>query len=119
MSAFRVSASRVLLSHRSLALLPLSSACLSSPHPGKTLIARDLNVAAQLSLDHNLDTITLAGDRVDKKGALTGGYSDFGGRSRLQAQADIAATQDRFADLQKEIVAIKNELRSQTKRQRA
>ena len=79
------------------------------------MIARDLNVAAQLSLDHNLDTITLAGDRVDKKGALTGGYSDFGGRSRLQAQADIAATQDRFADLQKEIVAIKNELRSQTK----
>ena len=77
------------------------------------MIARELAVAADLSREYNLDTITLAGDRVDKKGALTGGHLDFGGRSRLGAQADIQATHERHEQLQAEMATVQKEIRSQ------
>lgn len=51
---------------------------------GKTIICPDLNVASQYARSHGLSAITLAGDRADKKGALTGGYHDPR-RSRLEA----------------------------------
>ncbi|CAB4408988.1 unnamed protein product [Rhizophagus irregularis] len=43
---------------------------------GRSVICVDLNVAATLAKSHDLDGITLDGDRVDRKGALTGGYLD-------------------------------------------
>lgn len=51
---------------------------------GKTIICPDLNVAGQYSRSHGLSAITLAGDRTDKKGALTGGYYDSN-KSRLKS----------------------------------
>lgn len=51
---------------------------------GKTIICPDLNVASQYARSHGVNAITLAGDRADKKGALTGGYHDPR-RSRLEA----------------------------------
>lgn len=51
---------------------------------GKTIVCPDLNVASQYARSHGLSAITLAGDRADKKGALTGGYHDPR-RSRLEA----------------------------------
>jgi len=78
---------------------------------GKTLIARDLSVGANIAREYNLDTITLQGDRVDKKGALTGGHIDLAGRSRLGAQADIQATRERHDQLQKELAAVQAEIR--------
>ncbi len=61
-----------------------------------------------------MDTITLAGDRVDKKGALTGGHLDFNNKSRLGAQADIVATADTYNDLQKQLGAVQAEIRGQS-----
>lgn len=49
---------------------------------GKTLICRNLEVAIQIARTSNLDCITLDGDQVSHKGALTGGYFDTR-RSRL------------------------------------
>ncbi|XP_013782387.1 structural maintenance of chromosomes protein 3-like [Limulus polyphemus] len=49
---------------------------------GKTLICRNLEVATQIARTSNLDCITLDGDQVSHKGALTGGYFDTR-RSRL------------------------------------
>lgn len=49
---------------------------------GKTLICRNLEVATQIARTSNLDCITLEGDQVSHKGALTGGYFDTR-RSRL------------------------------------
>lgn len=49
---------------------------------GKTLICRNLEVATQIARTSNLDCITLEGDQVSHKGALTGGYLDPR-RSRL------------------------------------
>ncbi|CAG5133454.1 unnamed protein product [Candidula unifasciata] len=43
---------------------------------GKTLIARSMEVATQFARTQNLDCITLEGDQVSRRGALTGGYYD-------------------------------------------
>nr|XP_018262378.1 chromosome associated protein [Kwoniella dejecticola CBS 10117]OBR84536.1 chromosome associated protein [Kwoniella dejecticola CBS 10117] len=51
---------------------------------GRTIICEDLQTAAQYTRSHNLNAVTLEGDRVDRKGALTGGYHDVR-RSRLDA----------------------------------
>ncbi|KAL8567919.1 hypothetical protein ACOMHN_059041 [Nucella lapillus] len=52
---------------------------------GKTLIARNMEVATQIARTQNLDCITLDGDQVSRRGALTGGYYDSR-RSRLDLQ---------------------------------
>lgn len=48
----------------------------------KTLICRSMEVATQIARTQNLDCITLDGDQVSRRGALTGGYYDTR-RSRL------------------------------------
>lgn len=52
---------------------------------GKTLICRSMEVATQIARTQNLDCITLDGDQVSRRGALTGGYYDTR-RSRLDLQ---------------------------------
>lgn len=49
---------------------------------GKTCVCKDLVVAAKYARSHDLNTITIEGDKVDRKGALTGGYHDIR-RSRM------------------------------------
>lgn len=51
---------------------------------GKTCVCRDLEVAAAYVKSHGINTITLDGDKVDRKGAMTGGYHDVR-RSRIEA----------------------------------
>ena len=51
---------------------------------GKTIICQTLEVAGAYTRSHNLNTITLDGDKYDRKGALTGGYHDSR-KSRLDA----------------------------------
>ncbi|KDQ11977.1 hypothetical protein BOTBODRAFT_113479 [Botryobasidium botryosum FD-172 SS1] len=50
---------------------------------GKTCVCKDLTVAAAYVRSHNLNTITIDGDKVDRKGAMTGGYHDIR-RSRIE-----------------------------------
>ncbi|WRT67771.1 uncharacterized protein IL334_004744 [Kwoniella shivajii] len=51
---------------------------------GRTIVCDDLQTAAQYTRSHNLNSVTMEGDRVDRKGALTGGYHDVR-RSRLDS----------------------------------
>lgn len=51
---------------------------------GRTIICEDLQTAAHYTRSHGLNAVTIEGDRVDRKGALTGGYHDVR-RSRLDA----------------------------------
>ncbi|ESO00959.1 hypothetical protein HELRODRAFT_157320 [Helobdella robusta] len=51
----------------------------------KTLICRSMEVATQIARTQNLDCITLDGDQVSRRGALTGGYYDTR-KSRLELQ---------------------------------
>ncbi|WVO12564.1 hypothetical protein L204_100168 [Cryptococcus depauperatus] len=51
---------------------------------GRTIICEDLQTAAHYTRSHGLNAVTVEGDRVDRKGAMTGGYHDIR-RSRLDA----------------------------------
>eukprot|EP00697_Spironema_sp_BW2_P008745 gnl/Spiro4/23446_TR11595_c0_g2_i2.p1 gnl/Spiro4/23446_TR11595_c0_g2~~gnl/Spiro4/23446_TR11595_c0_g2_i2.p1 ORF type:complete len:950 (+),score=268.79 gnl/Spiro4/23446_TR11595_c0_g2_i2:1039-3888(+) len=55
---------------------------------GKTLICRNLDVAASMAREFNLNCVTLEGDKVNNRGALTGGFSDTR-CSRLDAMKHI------------------------------
>lgn len=54
----------------------------------KTIVCPNLEIAASYVRSHQLTAITLDGDKVDRKGALTGGYHDQH-RSRLDAAKAI------------------------------
>ncbi|KAK7015032.1 structural maintenance of chromosomes protein, partial [Favolaschia claudopus] len=55
---------------------------------GKTCVCRDLTIAAAYVKSHGINTITLDGDKVDRKGALTGGFHDVK-RSRIDAIKNV------------------------------
>ena len=54
----------------------------------KGLIVRTLEVGAHFAKALQLDCVTIAGDQVSRKGAMTGGFLEMR-RSRVGAQADI------------------------------
>lgn len=76
---------------------------------GKTLICRDIDKAAQYSKSENLDCITLEGDQVSRKGALTGGYYDTR-MSRLEQQRLINEHMAKLADMEREKADLKRQL---------
>ncbi|XP_077991930.1 structural maintenance of chromosomes protein 3-like [Glandiceps talaboti] len=55
---------------------------------GKTLVCRSMDVASQFARTHGLDCVTLEGDQVSRRGALTGGYYDTR-KSRVEMQRGI------------------------------
>ena len=64
----------------------------------KTLICRDMHVCSAMSTQHNLNSITLSGDRIDRKGAMTGGYIESrSSRMKLWADWTEASTNERTA----------------------
>ncbi|XP_076467825.1 structural maintenance of chromosomes protein 3-like [Babylonia areolata] len=68
---------------------------------GKTLIARNMEVATQIARTQNLDCITLDGDQVSRRGALTGGYYDSR-RSRLDLQKSKLQLMESLGEQEKE-----------------
>ncbi|RKP39869.1 putative chromosome segregation protein SudA [Dimargaris cristalligena] len=66
---------------------------------GKALICPTLEVAGAYARSHGLTGVTLEGDRVDKKGALTGGYVDTAHRSRLNAGRALQDCRTAWSDL--------------------
>ncbi|MES1918392.1 Structural maintenance of chromosomes protein 3, partial [Bonamia ostreae] len=67
---------------------------------GKTVIARSIDIASAYSIKHNVDAITLDGDRASKRGYLSGGYNE-GKTSRLEAIAAIKKNSDELETLLK------------------
>ncbi|KAF9220475.1 RecF/RecN/SMC protein [Gyrodon lividus] len=83
---------------------------------GKTWVCRDLTVAAAYVKSHGVNTITLDGDKVDRRGALTGGYHDIR-RSRIEAIKNVAswrakydADEKRSKEAKSEITRIEQEI---------
>lgn len=83
---------------------------------GKTCVCRDLGVAAAYVKSHGINTITLDGDKVDRKGALTGGYHDVR-RSRIEGikgvgvwRAKFEAESKRSGEVKAEIVRVEQEI---------
>ncbi|PWN19657.1 putative SMC3 [Microstroma glucosiphilum] len=60
---------------------------------GSMLVCSELDVASAYVRSHGVNTITLDGDKVEKRGALTGGYHDPR-RSRLDSIRDVTKWQD-------------------------
>lgn len=83
---------------------------------GKTCVCRDLAIAAAYVKSHGINTITLDGDKVDRKGALTGGYHDVR-RSRIEAiksvtswSAKHSADHQRLQEVQRAILQTDQEI---------
>uniref|UniRef100_A0A8C5R348 Structural maintenance of chromosomes protein n=1 Tax=Leptobrachium leishanense TaxID=445787 RepID=A0A8C5R348_9ANUR len=66
---------------------------------GKTLICRSMEVSTQLARAFTMDCITLEGDQVSHRGALTGGYYDTR-KSRLELQKDVRKVEDELHALE-------------------
>lgn len=64
---------------------------------GKTLICQSLEVCGAFTRSYGLNTITLDGDKYDRKGSLTGGFHDSN-RSRLDAVKGFKTWQRQFAE---------------------
>ncbi len=56
---------------------------------------------------HGINTITLDGDRVDRKGALTGGYHDVR-RSRIEAIRNVTMWKDKVESEEARLKEVKN-----------
>lgn len=76
---------------------------------GKTLICRDMDKASQYSKSENQDCITLEGDQVSRKGALTGGYYDTR-MSRLEQQRLVNEHTSRLAEIEREKAELRQQL---------
>ncbi|KAL6310468.1 structural maintenance of chromosome protein 3 [Sparassis latifolia] len=83
---------------------------------GKTCVCRDLTIAAAYVKSHGINTITLDGDKVDRKGALTGGYHDVR-RSRIEAiksviswKAKHSADDKRLQEVKAAILQLEQEI---------
>eukprot|EP00245_Coleochaete_scutata_P015772 TRINITY_DN7167_c0_g2_i1.p1 TRINITY_DN7167_c0_g2~~TRINITY_DN7167_c0_g2_i1.p1 ORF type:complete len:1070 (+),score=312.54 TRINITY_DN7167_c0_g2_i1:279-3212(+) len=76
---------------------------------GKTVVCRDLDVATQVSRQSDLDSVTLEGDQVNKKGALTGGYSDTR-KSRLKLVKIVKEGLTRLEEIRQSLDPIQGKL---------
>lgn len=65
---------------------------------GRTIICQTLEIAGAYTRSHNLNSITLDGDKYDRKGSLTGGYHDQK-RSRLDAVRNFKSWQSKVEEL--------------------
>lgn len=75
---------------------------------GRTLVTRTVNIATDLSRQHGVDCVTLEGDQVNKRGAMTGGYVDVS-RSRIVAASVLRAAKAELADTLPQIDLLKSE----------
>nr|WJN25087.1 cohesin complex subunit [Moesziomyces parantarcticus] len=90
---------------------------------GKSIICPNLEIAAAYVRSHGVNAVTLDGDKVERKGALSGGYQDPR-RSRLdavndvrkwkaQSEADTAKqseVQRRLGEIEQEITALMSDM---------
>ena len=60
---------------------------------GSTLLCEDLRVATEVAKEYNMNCITLAGEKVGKRGAMRGGYFDARS-SRLRLWRSVQQKQD-------------------------
>ncbi|SGY80329.1 BQ5605_C008g05358 [Microbotryum silenes-dioicae] len=73
---------------------------------GKTLVCKSLEVAGRYARSQGFNSITLDGDKYDRKGSLTGGYHDQR-RSRLDAVKNLKEWEGKVDRLSEERDEIK------------
>ncbi|QRV84048.1 chromosome segregation protein sudA [Ceratobasidium sp. AG-Ba] len=73
---------------------------------GKTAVCENLQVAAAYVRSHGLNTITIEGDKVDRKGALTGGYHDVR-RSRIETIRAVKHWSEKYESDSRRLAEVK------------
>lgn len=68
-----------------------------------------MQVASQLARGSGFDCITLQGDQVNRKGALTGGYVEQHGK--IQAQRFVNELRQQLYDSDEEIARVQHEVK--------
>eukprot|EP01091_Cochliopodium_minus_P018569 TRINITY_DN7562_c0_g2_i1.p1 TRINITY_DN7562_c0_g2~~TRINITY_DN7562_c0_g2_i1.p1 ORF type:complete len:1104 (+),score=513.18 TRINITY_DN7562_c0_g2_i1:23-3313(+) len=81
---------------------------------GRTIVCKNLEVATNLISFHDFNYITLEGDRVDSKGALTGGFYDIR-NSKLESYKEIKKLKIQLSKNRESQNKIKNEISSAEK----
>ena len=76
---------------------------------GKSIICPNLEVASRYARTEGLNAITLAGDKSDRRGALTGGFHDHK-RSRLESAKKIKKWQTVYDAAQTSLQTIRRKL---------
>ena len=76
---------------------------------GRTLICRDLEVAAHYSREEGITCVTLDGDKVNRRGALSGGYVDEKA-SKLDLQKTAFEQQSRCNESQDRAKKVKTQI---------
>eukprot|EP00189_Rhodosorus_marinus_P000852 CAMPEP_0113958638 /NCGR_PEP_ID=MMETSP0011_2-20120614/3580_1 /TAXON_ID=101924 /ORGANISM="Rhodosorus marinus" /LENGTH=1190 /DNA_ID=CAMNT_0000969621 /DNA_START=394 /DNA_END=3966 /DNA_ORIENTATION=- /assembly_acc=CAM_ASM_000156 len=69
---------------------------------GSTMIARSVAVASQLAKQSNVDCVTLDGDLVNRRGAMTGGFVDVR-RSRVEAATNLRKLRTQIKEQKNEL----------------
>ncbi|KAL7753926.1 Structural maintenance of chromosomes protein 3 [Sorochytrium milnesiophthora] len=77
---------------------------------GKAIMCPSLDEAAEFARSHKLDALTLDGDRVDRKGAMSGGYLDRK-RSRLECIRNVRRLAAAVADEEALLANVKRDLK--------
>uniref|UniRef100_A0A7S1N2S4 SMC hinge domain-containing protein n=1 Tax=Eutreptiella gymnastica TaxID=73025 RepID=A0A7S1N2S4_9EUGL len=77
---------------------------------GRTMLASSLEKANEYSRASNLDCITLEGDKVDRRGAMTGGYLDTKA-SRIEAVVNLRSVVAKYHETKQAMLQIETELR--------
>ncbi|CAG8580129.1 3318_t:CDS:10 [Paraglomus brasilianum] len=75
----------------------------------RTIICSNLETCATFARSHGLNCITMSGDRVDRKGALSGGYHDVR-RRRLEASSNYKRYRSDCEELEGRASAIKSDI---------
>lgn len=78
---------------------------------GRTLVTRTVEIAAELSKQYGVDCVTLEGDQVNKRGAMTGGYMDVS-RSRIDSARFLRDAQAELATYNRDANALRREVAS-------
>eukprot|EP01125_Pyxidicula_operculata_P020338 TRINITY_DN7501_c0_g1_i1.p1 TRINITY_DN7501_c0_g1~~TRINITY_DN7501_c0_g1_i1.p1 ORF type:complete len:658 (-),score=179.46 TRINITY_DN7501_c0_g1_i1:792-2645(-) len=73
---------------------------------GKTIICSNMEEGATISRNHNVDCITVEGDKINRKGALTGGYYDTR-TNRLATMSNINRTQQKIVEIEDNLKKVK------------
>ena len=60
---------------------------------GRTLLCQDLETATEVARQYNMNCVTIAGEKVGKRGAMRGGYFDSRS-SRLRAWRSVREKED-------------------------
>ncbi|KAJ3670865.1 hypothetical protein LUZ60_008291 [Juncus effusus] len=83
---------------------------------GRTVICRDLDTATKVAKTNGLDCITLEGDKVSKKGGMTGGYYDYRRSNEITKLVTRQQQMDADKDHERtELEQIKSDIANMTK----